>query len=104
MQVPWTACMVISSMICISTHKIILPLRVWQRIFATARFPGNPAKYPGPTLGMDEPGWRFYAEQHEQLIQKVLADGEKAKDMTREQAASLVSEYEQTDRSQKCKT
>ena len=53
---------------------------------------------------MNEPGWRFYAEQHEQLIQQVLADEEKAKDMTMEQAASLVSEYEQTDRSQKCKT
>ena len=53
---------------------------------------------------MNEPGCRFYAEQHEQLIQKVLADEEKAKDMTMEQAASLVSEYEQTDRSQKCKT
>lgn len=60
-----------------------------------AATPGKPAKYPGPMLGMDEPGWQFYQEQHEPLIQKVLADGEKAKDMTMEQAAELVSGYEQ---------
>ena len=60
-----------------------------------AATPGKPAKYPGPTLGMDEPGWEFYREQHAELLQKVLADGEKAKDLTMEQVAALVSEYEQ---------
>ena len=60
-----------------------------------AATPGKPAKYPGPTLGMDEPGWQFYREQHAQLMQKVLADGEKAKDLTMEQVAELVSGYEQ---------
>lgn len=56
---------------------------------------GKPAKYPGPTLGMDEEGWQFYREQHDQLIRKVLSDGEKAKDMTMEQVGELVSSYEQ---------
>ena len=57
--------------------------------------PGKPAKYPGPTLGMDEESWEFYREQHEALLEKVLADGERAKDMTMEQVAGLVSAYEQ---------
>ena len=60
-----------------------------------AATPGKPAKYPGPTLGMDENSWQFYREQHAELIRKVLADGEKAKDLTMEQVAALVSEYEQ---------
>ena len=60
-----------------------------------AATPGKPAKYPGPTLGMDENSWQFYREQHAELIRKVLADGEKARDMTMEQVAALVSEYEQ---------
>lgn len=60
-----------------------------------ATTPGKPAKYPGLTLGMDEAGWQFYREQHTQLIQKVLADGEIAKDMTMEQVEELVKEYEQ---------
>ena len=60
-----------------------------------AATPGKIAKYPGPMLGMDEADWQFYREQHAQLIQKVLADGEKAKDLTQEQSAALVSGYEQ---------
>ena len=56
---------------------------------------GKPAKYPGPMLGMDESGWQFYREQHTQLIRKILADGEKARNMTFEQVAELVSGYEQ---------
>lgn len=55
----------------------------------------KPSKYAGPMLGIDESGWQFYREQHELLIQKVLADGEKAKDLTMEQVTALVSEYEQ---------
>ena len=57
--------------------------------------PGKPAKYPGPTLGMDEESWEFYRQQHEALLEKALADGERAKDMTMEQVAGLVSAYEQ---------
>ena len=57
--------------------------------------PGKPAKYPGPMVGINEADWQFYREQHTQLIQKVLSDGEKAKDMTLEQVAELVSGYEQ---------
>ena len=60
-----------------------------------AATPGKPAKYPGPTLGMDENSWEFYREQHAELIRKVLADGEKARDMTMEQVEKLVSTYEQ---------
>lgn len=60
-----------------------------------ASTPGKPAKYPGPMLGMDESGWEFYREQHDQLIQKVLSDGEKAEKMTMEQVAELVNSYEQ---------
>ena len=56
---------------------------------------GKPARYPGPTLGMDEDGWQFYREQHEELIGKVLSDGERAKDMTMEQVQALVGSYEQ---------
>ena len=59
-----------------------------------AATPDKPAKYPGPMPGMDESGWQFYREQHTQLIQKVFADGEIAKDMNTEQVAALVSEYE----------
>lgn len=60
-----------------------------------ASTPGKPAKYSGPMLGMDELGWQFYEQQHEELIQKVLTDGEKAKDLTMEQIDDLVSGYEQ---------
>ncbi|MDD7738882.1 MAG: DUF5700 domain-containing putative Zn-dependent protease [Fusicatenibacter sp.] len=60
-----------------------------------AATPGKPAKYPGAAFGMDEDGWEFYEQQHEELIQKVLEDGEKAKNMTMEQVEELISEYEQ---------
>lgn len=60
-----------------------------------ATTPGKPAKYSGPMLGMDELGWQFYAQQHEELIQKVLTDGEKAKALTMEQIDNLIREYEQ---------
>ena len=60
-----------------------------------AATPEKPSKYSGPMLGMDEAGWEFYAQQHTELIQKVLDDGEKSKGLTMEQVDELISGYEQ---------
>lgn len=60
-----------------------------------AATPGKPSKYPGAAVGMDEQGWKFYEQQHGELIAKVMADAKKAEDLTMEQVAELVGEYEQ---------
>ena len=60
-----------------------------------AATPGKPSKYAGKMFAMEENDWRFYAEQHQELIGKVLSDGERAKDMTMEQVDELVRQYEQ---------
>lgn len=60
-----------------------------------AATPGKPAKYPGKMFAMQEEDWQFYEAQHEELIQKVLSDGERAKEMTMEQVQQLVGQYEQ---------
>ena len=60
-----------------------------------AATPGKPSKYPGKMFAMAENDWKFYEEQHQELIQKVLSDGERAKEMTMEQVAEMVKQYEQ---------
>ena len=60
-----------------------------------AATPGKPSKYAGKMFAMEENDWRFYAEQHQELIGKVLSDGERAKSMTMEQVDELVRQYEQ---------
>ena len=60
-----------------------------------AATPGKPSKYPGKMFAMAENDWKFYEEQHQELIQKVLSDGERAKEMTMEQVAEMVRQYEQ---------
>ena len=60
-----------------------------------AATPGKPSKYPGKMFAMDENDWKFYAQQHQELIGKVLSDGEQAKAMTMEQVDALVRQYEQ---------
>lgn len=42
-----------------------------------------------------ENDWKFYENQHQELIQKVLSDGERAKNMTMEQVDALIRQYEQ---------
>ena len=59
-----------------------------------AATPGKPSKYPGRMFAMVEDDWKFY-EQHQELIQKVLSDGKRAKEMTMEQVGNMVSQYEQ---------
>ena len=56
---------------------------------------GKPSKYAGKMFAIQERDWAFYEEQHPELIQKVLSDGERAKHMTMEQVDELVREYEQ---------
>lgn len=56
---------------------------------------GKPSKYAGKMFAIEENDWKFYEEQHRELIQKVLADGERAKKMTVEQVDALVRQYEQ---------
>ena len=60
-----------------------------------AATPGKPSKYAGKMFAMDENDWKFYEEQHQELIQKVLSDGERANTMTMEQVDELVRQYEQ---------
>lgn len=60
-----------------------------------AATPGKPSKYPGKMFAMNENDWKFYAQQHQELIGKVLSDGERAKAMTMEQVDALVRQYEQ---------
>ena len=56
---------------------------------------GKPSKYPGQSYGVDEESWQFFREQHRQLLERVLTDGERAKDMTMEQVEKLLEGYEQ---------
>ena len=58
-----------------------------------AATPGKPSKYPGKMFAMNENDWKFYAQQHQELIGKVLSDGERAKAMTMEQVDALVRQY-----------
>lgn len=55
----------------------------------------KPSKYAGKMFGVDEKDWRFYEEQHQELIQKVLSDGKQAEKMTMEQVDELVKQYVQ---------
>lgn len=57
--------------------------------------PGKPSKYPGGMFAIQEKNWKFYENQHQELIQKVLSDGERAKKMTMEQVDELIGQYEQ---------
>ncbi len=56
---------------------------------------GKPAKYPGRSYCVDAAGWAFFREQHEPLLARVLADGERAASMTMEQVEELLKFYEQ---------
>lgn len=60
-----------------------------------AATPGKPSKYAGSMFAIGEADWKFYEEQHHELIQKVLEDGERAKHMTMEQVNEMVGQYEQ---------
>ncbi|MGM9624533.1 MAG: DUF5700 domain-containing putative Zn-dependent protease [Eubacteriales bacterium] len=60
-----------------------------------AETPGKPSKYAGKMFAIGESDWKFYEEQHRELIQKVLADGERAEHMTMEQVNEMVRQYEQ---------
>lgn len=55
---------------------------------------GKPAKYPGPSFCVDGATWKFYEEQHGELIDKVLAEGQKARGMTVEEVERMVEPYE----------
>ena len=55
---------------------------------------GKPSKYPGPSFCVDDATWKFYEEQHAELIARVLAEGQKARDMTLEEAERMVEPYE----------
>lgn len=60
-----------------------------------AATPGKPAKYAGKMFAINEDDWKFYEKQHQELIQKVLSDGERAGKMTMEQVDAMVRQYEQ---------
>ena len=55
----------------------------------------KPSKYPGESYGVDEESWQFYREQHRELLERVLSDGERARAMTMEQVEKLLEYYEQ---------
>ena len=60
-----------------------------------AETPGKPAKYPGGSYGVDAASWDFFREQHQEILARVLADGERAASMTMEQVEELLKFYEQ---------
>ena len=60
-----------------------------------AATPGKPSKYAGKMFAIGENDWEFYEEQHQELIRKVLSDGERAKKMTMDQVNEMVKQYEQ---------
>ena len=59
-----------------------------------AATPGKPSKYPTEAFAIVREDWEFYADQHRELMEKVLADGKRAGNMTMEQVEALIGEYE----------
>lgn len=56
---------------------------------------GKPSKYPGKGFCISEGDWAFYKEQHQELIQRVLSQGERAQNMSLEEVQELAKEYVQ---------
>lgn len=54
---------------------------------------GKPSKYPGKAFCISESDWAFYEEQHQELIQRVLSQGERAQNMSLAEVQEMTKDY-----------